>query len=313
MFQFYKADLKKIILSTIKVVALLILLKYAAEYANDSREIRSWFRQGYSPLSFYKFFAYFMPALIGILLIKLFWKIFLLHIGKSNENLFRLGINPNISHPCEDENDALLVKMGSLMSITSTGNGNNKKYPSFINCIEERNMSEKDARERVKDWLTCSYDIENKQQLENFITSLIDSSHPHAENNVQHQKELDHLYLLADKTGVQLNRTYTSNNANSAFNLQRAAMLSRWGVTLDWISAEQWNNFKEKISQKMQDQFESMDKFIHDYMLAVYSFHHSADSSSQFMIVERLYGLAELQKHNYFALTAEQLTQLKHT
>lgn len=310
MFQFYKSDLKKISFSIVKVTIFLVLFKLGAEYANESREIRSWFTSGYSPLSFYNMMFYVVLFLMSIVIIKLIWKLFLLYSIKPTDNLFHVGINHNIVHPCKDENDALLVKMGSLMSITSAGNGENKKYPDFINCLEERNLAEKEACETIKDWFACSYDIEDEQQLESFLESLLDSEYFHEEDNAQYQTELMHLYQLADKTGVKLTRNYASNNMNAAFNLQRAAMLLRWGVTLEWISLEQWNELKERISQLMHHQFESMDKFVHDYMLAVYVFHHNAESSSQFMIVERFYGLAELQKHHYFELTAEQLTHL---
>lgn len=310
MFQFYKTDLKKIILVTLKFGLILVALKFATEYGDSIPAIRRGFKGEYSLVTIYHVAFYFLVILIGLALLRLLWKLFLLYSSKPTDNLFNCGINPQTVFPCKDEQDALLVKMSGLMSITTAGNGKNRKNPSFINSIEECNYTEKDARENVQMWLSASYDIENKEQLINSISSLLDASYFTEDSNTFYQDELTHLYQLADETSVQLNRTYESNNMHAAFNLQRAAMLTRWGFTLDWITPEEWNAIKKTIAQGME-QFESLDKFVHDYMLSVYMFHNDPGSNSSFMIVERLYGLAELQKHHYFELSAEQLNQLK--
>ncbi|MFE8100062.1 DUF1266 domain-containing protein [Brenneria goodwinii] len=256
----------------------------------------------------YTLFFYIFLSILAIPVLKIGTKALFIITTKKENNKIIQGINKNPKYPCRDEKDALLVKISGLYSITATGNGKNKNHPNFVNSIEECDLDNPTAVDLIKNALSGSYDIETDEQLKCFIYSLLDEDNYGKTHHANYQKQLAHLYRLAGKTGADITPVSDMANVDSAFNLQRAALLMRSGVTLGMLTLDEWNALKNILAQRLEENFSSLDEFIHDYMLAVYLFHHEGAMGAS-MILERLYGLATLQENNYFAWSAAELNR----
>ncbi|AYH05020.1 DUF1266 domain-containing protein [Pectobacterium parmentieri] len=298
MLNFFYKDINQLLRGGLVVAAIL----FGGEWLKNASLI--YLNVDFSLL--YNVLFYSFLAIWVFVLLRSCAKVFFLLSTKKENNVLSVGINRNAKYPCRDEKDALLVRISSLYSITSVGNGESKKYPNFINCIEECNLSEPDAVEGIKLALSASYDINTSGGLTRFIADLLDEENYSKQRNDDYKKPLSHLYQLAEKTGANLKPVSEINNLTAAFNLQRAALLMRSGVTCGFLSIEEWDSLKDDVVRLMEQEFPSIDQFIHDYMLAVYLFHMDG-SFSAFMILERLYGLAIFQEHDYLSWNAAML------
>lgn len=219
---------------------------------------------------------------------------------KADNNDIKAGINHNIVHPCKDEIDVLLVKLGSLYSISDVGNGN-KSGKNYINSIEECDTHNPEMIDSQKITLDVSYGIDNKKNLENTLIELLDPRNFGREDSTLYTSQLDHLSVLAKRCGIELLPSQKSVNISAAFNLQRAAMLMRSGIACGFLTMQEWNELKKSLFYHVNQQFSSMDELINDYLLAIYLFYTSEYSiQGPSRIIGRLYGIAELKRCNYF-------------
>lgn len=219
---------------------------------------------------------------------------------KADNNDIKAGINHSIVHPCKDDMDMLLVKLGSLYSISDVGNGS-KSGKNYINGIEECDTHNSEMIESKKITLSVSYDIDNKKNLDETLIEFLDPRNFAREDATLYASQLAHLSVLAKRCGIELLASQKSVNISAAFNLQRAAMLMRSGIACGFLTMQEWDELKKTLYSQVHEQFSSMDELINDYLLAVYLFYTSEYSIlGPSRIMGRLYGIAELKRCNYF-------------
>ncbi len=228
---------------------------------------------------------------------------------KAHDNNIKEGINHKIAHPCRDEMDVLLVKLGGLYSISDVGNGN-KSGKNYINSIEKCDIHNSEMIDSLKISLSVSYDIDNKKELYSTLIELLDPRNFGREDATLYASQLDHLSALAKRCGIELFPSKKSVNISAAFNLQRAAMLMRSGISCGFLTMQEWDELKKNLCTHVQEQFSSLDELINDYLLAVYLFYTTEYSIlGPSRIMERLYGITELKRCNYFGWD---ITEMNH-
>ncbi|KAA8996624.1 DUF1266 domain-containing protein [Affinibrenneria salicis] len=300
MFKFFYKDIINLLRGILFISVMLIAIKWLCALTNK------YFHNDISGV--YTLFFYCFLSILAIALCKTGAKAIFVITTKKENNKITEGINKNVKYPCRDEKDALLIKISGLYSITAAGNGKNTNHPNFINSIEECDLTNPDSVDLIRNSLLGSYDIKTSDQLKHFIYSLLDEESYEKTHHTDYQQQLSHLYRLAASAGAEITPVSDMTNINAAFNLQRAALLMRTGMTLGLLTQEEWDALKNTLAQLIEENFPSLDAFIHDYMLAVYLFYQEGMMGAS-MIRERLYGLATLQQNNYFAWRVEELNR----
>ncbi|QTF08839.1 hypothetical protein HC231_13675 [Brenneria izadpanahii] len=308
MFVIYKPIIRNFLL----VTAVLAIMLAAVHYS--LRGVEHFF--GIDLSRFHTYFFWFFGFFFVVVILQLFFGILTNYNFKDGMPKISNGINNDVRYPLMDESDALVVKLSCLMDVGDMRNNRVEHARSYINSREAYTVNKKTNElgiicNSAYDYLVLSYDIDTKTKLINFVRGLL-SSLPE-ENRPDVKSIFSDAISILDKfsavTLTQLEKHHNTTIPFVAFNLQRAAMLVRWGLTCNMINDEEWNLFKKEIQDAYQLYFgdTGFGKFIYDYLIAVYLFHAENNLG---LIRDRLYGITELQKNNFLSLSWEEINSL---
>lgn len=225
-------------------------------------------------------------------------------IWKSQKLSYDRALNRNIHFYCQDEPTQFLIKIGSLFSITEATvnkhNKNEKSKKGFINCIETSDYNDAIEKERILLSLEASWDIENKYQLLKTVDSLLDT-----ENFMEEElngQDFEWLKKRLDKHELKFETIQSKKTSNhtAAFNIQRAILLLREGLTCDLISLKEFEEYIGPLYKYIKNNFNTTEEFIVDYLIGVCYFYKDKVVFGPSMIDERIEGIKILIDKNYF-------------
>lgn len=308
MFVLYKSAVVKLFVGLIKIAAVAAVSVYALPYLE--RALETEFER------FYRYLPWALGAAVIWVIVRFIWGLIVAYPSEGGLPQFSNAVNGNVRYPLSDEQDALLVKMSSLLDITNTSNSRVEGSRAYINSREAYDahiaLNKDGIRESSAwDYLVLSYDIHERSELLNAVSTLLDSLP--AVNNPTSKGTFDKAVATIDQfaaaSGATLDTAHPDAIPGVAFNLQRAAMLVRWGFTCNMLEQNEWDAFKQQIWDAYQLYFaaDGFDKFIYDYLIAVHDFH--ADDSLS-MVRERLFGIAELQKNHFLTFTWQEINAI---
>ena len=308
MFLLYKSVLTKFFIGLIKIAAVAAVAVYALPYLE--RALETEFER------FYRYLPWALGAASIWVVVRFIMGMLVVYPSKSGLPQYANALNKNVLYPLSDEQDALLVKMSSLLDITSTANSRVEDSRAYVNSREAYDAHIAQNKEGIRessawDYLVLSYDIHERSELLNTVTTLLDSL-PNVSSPAPKSafgKAVATVEQFAAACGATLHTAHSHAMPDAAFNLQRAAMLVRWGFTCNMLDQAEWDAFKQQIWDAWQLYFaaDGFDKFVYDYLIAVHDFHAEDDLH---MVRERLFGLAELQKNNFFTFTWQEINAI---
>lgn len=308
MFEIYKPIIKKLVIGLGKIAVFFLVIHYSLPYLENMLGTRLD--------SIHTYFPWVIGASLAWVILRLLLNIITNYGFKDGIPQFSNGIAANIRYPLRDDADALIVKLSGLMDICDTRNNRADHARSYLNSREAYDVNQAPNKKGIIDnsafdYLMLSYDIEKRSELIEFVGKLLQSLPE--ENRPEAKSTYGEALAILDKfsavTETQLEKHHETTLPYVAFNLQRAAMLVRWGFTCNMINEDEWDLFKAEINDAYQAYFgdSGFGKFTYDYLIAVYLF-HAKDNLD--MVRERLYGLTELQKNNYLGLSWEAINAL---
>lgn len=308
MFLLYKRVFTKLFIGLIKIAAVAAVSVYALPYLE--RALDTEFER------FYRYLPWALGAAIIWVIVRFILGALVVYPSKSGLPQYSNALNKNVLYPLSDEQDALLIKMSNLLDITCTSNGRVEHSRAYVNSCEAYDAHIAPNKHGIRessawDYLVLSYDIGERSELLNSVTTLLDSL-PYV-NSPAPKSAFDKAVATVDQfataSGATLHTAHPHAIPDVAFNLQRAAMLVRWGLTCNMLEQSEWDAFKQQIWDAYQLYFaaDGFDKFIYDYLIAVHDFHAKDDLH---MVRERLFGLAELQKNDFFTFTWQEINAI---
>ena len=255
----------------------------------------------------YKIYLIFMIPFAAAFIINLIkWISFFAvkFIWKSSEISFEKAINKNIHYKCTDEISQFIVKVGALFSITEANlnkhNKDEKSKKGFVNCLEVRDYESKEEKEMILASLGASWDIQTKNQLYETLNELMDKGNFYSTDfDINQNKWFD---KILKKNNLQFksikNKRISKHQA--AFNLQRCVLLLRESLTCDLITIEEFEEFKVKLYNLINEEFETMEDFIIDYLIGVAYFYENKMIFGPVSVNERVNGVKVLFENDYF-------------
>lgn len=220
---------------------------------------------------------------------------------------FSKGINKEVYFKCRDKEDEALLKMGAVYSITLTGANTEDGY---INSLETNNFLDDEKKKYVRATLVSSWGIERKSELFSALDELVNDV-SYVELN---KSDFNHFKKLLQKNKLNLNVSLPKFSLR-AFNLQRASLLLRDGLTCGMISMEEFDQYKSNIYEIFISEFSGFDDFIVPYLLGVYDFYLGPDANHFVFGVnrvnERMVGVGVLLEHNFFERDINSIVQIK--
>lgn len=222
---------------------------------------------------------------------------------KSSKISYEKAINKNIHFKCEDELTQFFVKVGSLFTITeATENKDGIVKKGFINCLETVNYEDQEEKEMCLASLGASWNIFNEKDLIFAIIELIPE--PDEDNYSINWNTKEFGWFLKKVEKYQIKFKDINNKKNTkfqlAYNLQRSVFLLRDGLTCELINSEALEDFKSKICDIINKEFDSLEDFIIDYLIGVCFFYEGRAIVGPGMERERFEGIKLLIENDYF-------------
>ncbi|MCG8710164.1 DUF1266 domain-containing protein [Brenneria sp. 4F2] len=310
MFDVYKPIIKKFMMGVIRIAIFGAIIHYLFPYIEKIL--------GADLSNAHAKFFWLLGVLFIFVILRFLLNILMNYNFKDDLPKISYGVNNNVHHPIIDESDALVVKLSSLMDVCDMRKNLAEYARSYINSREAYSINKKKDKHGIiknpaYDYLVLSYDIDEKAKLVSFVEGLLNSLPEENRPDVKskYSDAISTLDEFSEVTLTQLEKHHDTAIPFVAFNLQRAAMLIRWGLTCNMLSDEEWEEYKKEIQSAYRLYFgdAGFGKFIYDYLLAVYLF-HAEDNLG--MVRERLYGITELQKKDFFALSWQEINALNN-
>lgn len=211
--------------------------------------------------------------------------------------VYEKSINNNICFKSRDIVDEVIIKIESLHTISVQNLLSTKCY---INSIETNDY--RGVRERIEtlNSLKECWGVGSKLELIEIIDLLLAD-----EKEIEGFDAKDFLEILS-RNKIYIPKLKDKKYTMEAYNIQRAILVLREGLSCNLITLEEYNEIKLDIFQKIKKYFEcsNLNEFIFEYLLGCYNFFINSnevdDGIADAIFDIRVEGIRVLLENHYF-------------